>query len=156
MKTFVFATIAAALMWPQTVTIKYFCEGVDSKIVENSTSLWGFNSIQWKQVSSANDANLTIKLTNNLTSTTRYGEANHREIRINSKRKLTNKELTNLLAHEIGHYLFLNHNNKNSIMNDKISLKSKSVTEKDKDVYFIKLRAISAKIIGTAVDLTAT
>ena len=156
MKTIALAAIAATLMWPETVTVKYFCDGIDSKVVNNSTLLWGFNSIKWEQVNNANDANLTIKLTNNLTSTTRYGEANHREIRVNSKYKLSNKELTNLIAHEIGHYLFLVHNNENSIMNDKLSLKTKTATEKDKDVAFIKLRAMSAKILGTAVDLSSS
>lgn len=131
--------------------LKYYTEGLDDSVVANAIAQWDLKDLKCVKVFSPKEANLVFKKTNELSTPNRYGESNYREIRINNKYKLNNKELTNLISHEFGHYLSLSHNDEpRSIMNNKTKLTSKTVTQKDKDrVYFLSLRIMIAKFFGT-------
>lgn len=146
--------VLGLLLMSSNVTVNYYVDGIDNTIVQQSFNSWNFKKVVWKEVLFEEDANLIIKKTSYLTVPTRYGEANTRIIKINSKYKFSEKELVSLISHEIGHYVFLGHNNKHSIMNDKIKLKDKTVTEEDKKINFIRLRIFAVKILGCGVDLS--
>jgi|LauGreDrversion4_2_1035121.scaffolds.fasta_scaffold899797_2 hypothetical protein len=136
-------------LFRRDVTVKYHLEGISDDIFISSLQKWNFRGVTWKRVDHKNDANLLVKKTPTLRFENVNGEANHKEIHINANRKFSDKALENLLAHEIGHYLFLPHNSKNSIMNSSIPLHCREVSDEDKKVSLLKLRILFSKIAGS-------
>ena len=138
------------VLYDSSQTITYYSEDIDNATVSNALQQWNLKGVKCVNTTSADKANLIIKKCNKLSVANRYGESNHYEIRINGNYKFENEELSNLIAHEFGHYLFLQHNNKpRSIMNDKSKLSKKTVTQEDKNcLHLLKLRVLFAKFLG--------
>lgn len=156
MKKLLGALICIALFVPQTITVKYYLSDIPKDIFLKSIESWEFKKVKWVQVDTENKSNLVVERTEQLTDLNRNGEASHRRIKINKNKQFSEKTLINLLSHEIGHYVFLPHNNSISIMNAHANLVTSEVTVIDKNsVYFIKFRIFFAKLIGYLVDLNS-
>lgn len=149
MKTLLFGAALYVVFWANT-PLKYYTQDINDNIVINALNQWDLKHLTYVKVKSPEEANIVFKKTNTLSTPNRYGESNYFEVRVNGKYKLNEKELTNLISHEFGHYLSLSHNDKpRSIMNNKTKLSNKMVTQEDKDgVYFLTLRLIVAKFFG--------
>lgn len=124
-----------------TPTVRYYAEGIEDKIIEQSIAKWG---IRPQKSLNPFFADVTFK-TQTLEGL--WGQQQRGTIIINNTIQFVNKDLEVLLAHEFGHYLFLSHDlNSCSIMNDKIPLNLRTVTEDNKrDASFLNFRLMLCK-----------
>ena len=127
----------------QEVTLRYYTKNIHPNIINKATKIWIDSNILFVQTSDEKQADIVIEAVDKeyMFYEISMGEQRAKTILINNSYTLSNNELTRLIAHEIGHFLGLDHSvQNNSIMNEKISLESRKVLAEDTH-NIIKMRA---------------
>jgi hypothetical protein len=106
----------------KTFIVKYYYEGDRDECVYNGLNSWYKTNIKFERVFDKSKAILTIDHLpqNKCDIPNEVAEYQNNKIHINKDYYTNDKQITGVIAHEIGHYFGLHHNKDDSVMNIEI------------------------------------
>ena len=152
--------LAGVCFLAQPVDLYYKSCGIDDKIVARAICVWKMDGVRVHSTNDIKKADLIIRSVSpsRMWTHTNWGEQCGNVISVNESAKFCSTELTALISHEFGHFIFLPHNSDpNSMMNDKTALKTRNVS--DSDLYnanFVKQRILIRKLFTEANSFLRT
>lgn len=152
--------LAGVCFLAQPVDLYYKSCGIDDKFVDRAIHTWKMKGVRVHSTNDIKKADLIIQSVSpsKMWTHTNWGEQCGNIIKINKSVKVCSHELTTLISHEFGHYIFLPHNNDlSSIMNDKTALKTRKVSNLDlHNANFVKQRILIRKLFTKANSFMRT
>ena len=138
MKT-IFCLLLSIFLVGCNPTINVYNENLNQINVNKALLIWG---VEWRSVKSFSEADLVIKQVypQQMHCSANVGEFHfgHDLILLNNRfcKQASNKDITNLIAHEIGHYFYIEHTNvPNALMNHRSHLNTRRITHYEVDSF---------------------